>query len=413
MRADLGVANGKVVAVGEGLGQANEEVNASHLVVVPGLVDAHVHMREPGMTEKEDFGSGTRAAAAGGVTTVIDMPNTFPPVATAEIFEAKLDAVKPLAHVDFGLYGMLGQDNAEEIGPMAASGALGLKLFMGQTTGDNPCPDDAAIFTGLRAAKQAGLVVGVHAENDKLLRLLITELRASGRTDPIAHLESRPSFVEEEAIGRVLTLARAAGAQLHIHHLSTSAGLELVKAARSKSQDVTCEVLVAHLLLDDTAYAKYGNLIKLNPPVRPASDVAALWRGLALGQVDILATDHAPHTVDQQSAANVWEATSGFIGVETMLPLMLTEVANGRLSLERLVYVASYKPAAIWKIGDRKGHLGIGADADFNLVDPVAEGAVRADQLHSRPSCEPLRRLAHKRRGSRHVPAGKADRQRR
>ncbi len=230
VRADLGVANGKVVAVGEGLGQANEEVNASHLVVVPGLVDAHVHMREPGMTEKEDFGSGTRAAAAGGVTTVIDMPNTFPPVATAEIFEAKLDAVKPLAHVDFGLYGMLGQDNAEEIGPMAASGALGLKLFMGQTTGDNPCPDDAAIFTGLRAAKQAGLVVGVHAENDKLLRLLITELRASGRTDPIAHLESRPSFVEEEAIGRVLTLARAAGAQLHIHHLSTSAGLELVKA---------------------------------------------------------------------------------------------------------------------------------------------------------------------------------------
>ncbi len=117
--------------------------------------------------------------------------------------------------------------------------------------------------------------------------------------------------------------------------------------------------------------------------------MAALWRGLALGQVDILATDHAPHTVDQQSAANVWEATSGFIGVETMLPLMLTEVANGRLSLERLVYVASYKPAAIWKIGDRKGHLGIGADADFNLVDPVAEGAVRADQLHSRHPVSP------------------------
>jgi dihydroorotase len=386
---DLGIRDGRVVALGTDLAPGDTEVDATGLVVMPGLVDAHVHLREPGMTEKEDFSSGTRAAAAGGVTTVVDMPNTLPPVATADIFEAKVDLVRTKAHVDFGLYGMLGQANAAEVARMAALGALGIKLFMGQTTGDNPCPDDAAIYSGLRAARDAGIVVGVHAENDRVLRLLAGELRAAGRTDPIAHLDSRPSFVEEEAIARILTLARAAGAQLHIHHLSTAAGLDLLNAARTRGQDVTGEVLVAHLLLDDHAYAEHGNLIKLNPPIRPASDVAALWAGLMRGQIDILATDHAPHTADEQCRSNVWEAPGGFIGLETMLPLMLTQVAAGRLPLEQLVRISAWRPASIWHIADRKGHLGVGADADFNLVDLDATGVVDASRFHSRHPVSP------------------------
>jgi allantoinase len=386
---DLGVRDGRVVEVGHRLGAAAEEVDATGLIVMPGLVDAHVHLREPGMTEKEDFFSGTRAAAAGGVTTVVDMPNTVPAVATAEIFASKLATVTGKAHVDFGLYGMLGQDNAGEIAQIARLGALWLKLFMGQTTGDNACPDDAAIFTGLSRARDNGLVVGAHAENDKVLRLLAAELRAGGRTDPIAHLDSRPSFVEEEAISRITTLARGAGARLHIHHLSTAAGLDLVNAARLRGQDVTCEVLVGHLLLDDSAYARFGNLIKLNPPIRPASDVAALWRGLQRGQVDVLATDHAPHTVEEQSRANVWEAPGGFIGVETMLPLMLTEAAKGRLSLERLVRIGAWRPAHIWGLSDRKGHLGVGADADFNLVEPGVKSNIDQSRLHSRHPVSP------------------------
>jgi dihydroorotase len=388
-RVDLGIRDGRVVAVGEQLEEGNSEVDATGLVVMPGLVDAHVHLREPGMTEKEDFYSGTRAAAAGGVTTVIDMPNTLPPVATAAILSDKLDLVRTKAHVDFGLYGMLGQSNADEIAGMAALGALGLKLFMGQTTGDNPCPDDAAIYVGLRRARAAGLVVGVHAENDKVLRLLADELRSSGRSDPIAHLDSRPSFVEEEAIARILTLARAAGTQLHIHHLSTAAGLELLTAARRRGQQVSGEVLVAHLLLDEEAYATYGNLIKLNPPIRPATDVAALWRGLARGQIDVLATDHAPHTVDEQGVEDVWKAPGGFIGLETVLPLMLTQVDNGRLSLEELVGLSAWRPASIWKIADRKGHLGVGADADFNVVDVGEEGMIDDSRLHSRHPISP------------------------
>lgn len=388
-RVDLGIRDGRVVGVGAGLPVGEEEIDATGLVVMPGVVDAHVHLREPGMTKKEDFHFGTRAAAAGGVTTVVDMPNTVPPVATAEIFQTKLDLVSPKAHVDFGLYGLLGQDNASEIPAIAALGALGLKLFMGQTTGDNPCPDDAAILTGLRRAREEGLVVGVHAENDKVLRLLASELQAAGRHDPLAHLESRPAFVEEEAVARILTLAHAAGTHLHIHHLSTAAGLHLLNSARLRGQAVTGEALVAHLLLDESAYETYGNLIKLNPPIRPASEVAALWRGIGRRQIDIIATDHAPHTETEQRETDVWRAPGGFIGLETMLPLMLTEVGKGRLTLEDLVRLTAWRPASIWKIADRKGHLGIGADADFNLVDLDAPGVIEESRLHSRHAITP------------------------
>ena len=155
-RLDIGIIGGRVAALGAHLDDGDTEIDARGLVVMPGLVDVHVHLREPGMTEKEGFLFGTRAAAAGGVTTVVDMPNTLPPVATADIFAAKLDIVGSKSYVDFGLYGMLGQDNLAEIAPMAELGALGLKLFMGQTTGDNPCPDDAAIYQGLAAAEQPG-----------------------------------------------------------------------------------------------------------------------------------------------------------------------------------------------------------------------------------------------------------------
>ncbi|OHV48724.1 allantoinase AllB [Pseudofrankia sp. BMG5.36] len=389
VRTDLGIRDGRVAAVGTELGGGLRELDATGLVVLPGLVDVHVHLREPGMTRKEDFASGTRAAAAGGVTTVVDMPNTLPPVETAAGFTEKLALVAPKAHVDFGLYGMLGKANADEIAGMAAAGAMGLKLFMGQTTGDNPCPDDGAIFTGLRAAAAAGLVVGVHAENDALLRRLSAELRAAGRTDPHAHLEGRPAVVEVEAVTRIITLAGAAGTQLHIHHLSTAAGLDRVRLLRSLGHRVTVEVLVAHLLLDDTAYDRYGNLVKLNPPIRPADDVAALWRGIAAGDVDIIATDHAPHTADEQTEVDVWRAHGGFIGVETMLPLLLTEVHRGRLTLPDLVRLCCHTPARTWRLDDRKGHLGVGADADLVLVDPAAPGEIDPGRLHSKHPVTP------------------------
>lgn len=388
-RADIGVRAGRVAALGDSLPSGKQVIGAHGLLVLPGLVDGHVHFREPGMESKEDFGTGSRAAAAGGVTTVIDMPNTIPPVATAEGFSKKLALVAPKAHVDFGLYGMLGQSNAGEIGAMAAAGAMGLKLFMGQTTGDNPCPDDGAIHAGLRAAAAAGLVVGAHAENNPLLQQFGRELRAAGRLDPRAHLDSRPDLVEVEAVTRIVTLAAATGTEVHIHHLSSGAGLARVRLLRSLGYRVSAEVLVGHLSLNDDAYAKHGNLVKLNPPIRPQRDVTALWEGLRRGDVDLIATDHAPHTAEEQAETDVWRAHGGWIGVETMLPLLLTHASNGWLSVNDIVRLCSYNPARRWGIDDRKGHLGLGADADLVLVDENQPGQINAGRLHSKHPVTP------------------------
>lgn len=388
-RQDIAVADGRVIAVGDNLAaEGVPTVDASGLLVLPGLVDVHVHLREPGMTEKEDFASGTSAAAAGGVTTVVDMPNTKPPVATAERYAHKLDLVKDKAYVDFGLYGMLDHDNADEIGAMAELGAMGFKLFMGQTTGDNRCPNDAAIFRGLEAAADADLVVGVHAENDHLLRMFGDRLQAQGRRDPRAHLEGRPAFVEVEAITRIITMATEAKTKLHIHHLSTAAGLGRVVDLRAQGHRVTIETLVSHLFLDESAYDIYGNLIKLNPPIRPAADVAALWAGIERGDVDVVATDHAPHTAVEQAETDVWKAYGGFIGVETMLPLMLTAAAQGRLTVEDIVRLCSYAPAKRWSMTG-KGQLAPGFDADFVLVDAEAEVVLDQRDLHSKHNVTP------------------------
>lgn len=388
-RQDIGIRDGRITAISDDIGTTGiATVDARGLLVLPGLVDMHVHLREPGMTEKEDFASGTAAAAAGGVTTVVDMPNTSPPVATAQRYQEKLDLVLPKAYVDFGLYGMLDHDNAEEIGGMAELGAMGFKLFMGQTTGDNRCPDDAAIFRGLEAAAAADLVVGVHAENDHLLRLFGQRLQDSGRTDPRAHLEGRPAFVEVEAITRIVTMATEARTKLHIHHLSTAVGLQRVMDLRAQGHQVSIEALVAHLLLDEDAYDTYGNLVKLNPPIRPAGDVEALWAGIGRGDVDIIATDHAPHTVAEQAETDVWKAPGGFIGVETMLPLLLTAAARGVLSIEDIVRLCSYTPARRWSMAD-KGQLAVGFDADFVLVDPDTDTVVRGTSLHSKHPVTP------------------------
>lgn len=389
LRADLAVAESRVVAIGTSLGDARETVDGHGLMVLPGLVDAHVHFREPGHTYKEDFGSGSRAAAVGGVTTVLDMPNNQVPVATAELFRAKREAAQRHAQVDFGLYGIILQDNVSQLEPMATEGAVGFKLYMGETTGHNPCPDDGAIFSAFREAARLGLPVGVHAENNPVMQLLKREIQASGRTDARAHLESRPPFVEAEAIARAAILAEAAGNRLHVHHLSTRPGLEQALAARARGVPITLEALVGHLLLDDSDYDRLGNLVEVNPPIREREHAEALWGAIDAGQIDCIATDHAPHAAEEKARENVWECPGGFIGVETMLPLLLTQVAQGRLPLERVVALTSEQPARLFGLA-HKGSLEIGADADLVLVDLDRRWTLRQSVLHSKHPVSPF-----------------------
>jgi dihydroorotase len=389
VRADLGVKNGRIASVGADLGPAEQEVDVGSLHVLPGLVDVHVHFREPGMEYKEDFSSGSQAAAAGGVTTVFDMPNTDPPTWNGELLRQKRERVSEKSYVDFGLYGVILQDNEDDLADLAAEGAMGFKLFMAETTGNNPCPGDGAIFTAFRRAAGLDLVVGVHAENNPVLQRLKRELKETGRTDPKAHLDSRPWFVEAEAVCRALTLAEGAGNRLHVHHLSTKQGAEHILKAKLRGLPVSSEVLISHLLFDETAYERYENLIQLNPPIRPREHVEHLWTALNRGYIDCVATDHAPHSLEEQNRDNVWEGVGGFIGVETLLPLLLDCVSKERTSLERVVQASSENPARIYGIYPRKGSLEVGADADLVLVDLEARHRLDNNDLHSKNRVTP------------------------
>ena len=260
--AEIAVKDGKIWAIGEkgSLPEAAERLDATGLHILPGVIDDHVHFREPGMTYKEDFETGSRAAAAGGVTTVFDMPNTAPPLTDVKNLNEKVALVKGRSYVDFAFYAAVTDSNVDQIKPLAEAGIGGFKVFMGETTGYIRCPNDGLIYEAFQRIRETGRRVGAHAENDAILQHIKARLVAQGRKDPIAHLESRPSFAEAEAISRAILLSEAAGNSFHVFHLSTREGLNLVREARLRGLPITAEVLVSHLLLDDRDYERTWQL---------------------------------------------------------------------------------------------------------------------------------------------------------
>lgn len=391
-RASLAIDGGRFVAIIQDgdLPQARQVIDADGLYVLPGIIDGHVHFRDPGLTYKEDFATGTLAAACGGVTTVIDMPNVVPPTSTLENFRQKVKVVSPKAHVDFGLVAVIIQDNLDQIIPLAQAGVTCFKIFMGETVGGIPAPDDGAILESFRLVAKTGLRCGVHAENNQVMQYLIAKLKAEGRTDPLAHLDSRPSVAEAEAIQRAVLFAQEAGSKLHIYHMSSKEGVELVGEAKRRGVDVTAETGPHYLLLKAADMKRLGTILKMNPPVRTKEHAEALWQGLLDGRVDMIATDHSPHTREEKVKDVVWDAIAGFTGVEVCVPLMLTQVNQGRLSLNRYVLLASENPARVWGLYPQKGNIGIGADGDLTLVDLGKEGVIQSEALHSKSKVTPF-----------------------
>ena len=391
-RGGVAVQDGVVVAVAtnEALPPGREVIDAAGRFVLPGVIDSHVHFREPGLEYKEDWASGTAAAACGGVTTVLEMPNTRPPTATVEALQLKQRCAARGARVDYGIYGLLAQDNLHELPGLAAHGVIGFKCYMGETVGAIPSPDDGVMLEEFETAARLGLRVAVHAENNGIMQRSIQRLRAAGRTDPLAHLDSRPDICAIEAVSRALLFAEWSRARLHICHESCKDVLPLVRAARRRGVDVTVETCPHYLLLTGDDMGRLGPVLRMNPPVRAPGHDAALWAGLRDGTIDMVSTDHSPHSVEEKTRPDIWDAVSGFPGVETAVPLMLTEVNHGRLSLERYVEVASANPARAWGLYPRKGAVQPGADADLVIVDLEREGEIRAADLHSKSKITPF-----------------------
>src|SRR4051794_14659974 len=392
--ADIGVRAGQIAAIEPRatlIGTATEEIDATGQYVLPGLIDGHVHFREPGLEHEETWLTGTRAAVMGGVTTVLEMPNTVPPTDSASRAREKLAIARKASYCDFGLFGLVGE-SIESLADLVQAGVVvGLKVFMGPSTGDLRAPDDEGLREALAIARKAGLRVAFHAEDRALIESSEGALRNAGRTDAMAHLEARRDSAEVIAIEHAGRLLAETAARGHILHLSSAAGLAAVERLRDAGLDLTCEVTAHHLFLDRDVYSAVGGVARVNPPIRGGADAAALRAALADGRIDLVASDHAPHTAEDKRRESIWDVPSGFAGVETLLPLLLTRgVHEGWLSLARLVEATSAAPAKVWSLHPEKAALEIGSLADITVVDLDREGVIRADKLHGKSNVSPF-----------------------
>jgi dihydroorotase len=392
--ADVAIDHGTFVAIGEPGTlqlQADETYDATGQYVLPGVIDGHVHFRDPGLEYKEDFGSGSRAAVMGGVTTVIDMPNTLPTTSTPELVEQKRQIAESKSYCDFGLLGLVVQENVDQLVPMARAGVVGYKCFLGETIGNIPAPDDGMLLEAFRQVKEAGLRIGFHAENNQIMQHLIRKLKAEGRTDPLAHVDARPALAEVEAIQRTALFAKHIGTRIHIFHLSSRDGLEMIDEWRAKGVDITCETGAHYCFLSSEDMRTLGAMLRMNPPVREPGHGEALFQGLVDGRVNGIATDHSPHTKEEKMHDDIWKAISGFAGVETSVRLFLTYGVNaGRMTLPQYVRASSEGPARTWGMYPRKGSIRVGSDADLTIVDLQKSGVIDASRMHGKNNHNPF-----------------------
>ncbi|MDR0320084.1 MAG: dihydroorotase family protein [Treponema sp.] len=397
VQGDVAISNGKIAKTGnlEPSDTANEIYDAQGKHILPGIIDAHVHFRDPGLTEKEDFETGSMAAAMGGITTAADMPNVIPVTSTAERFNEKIKIAKEKSYIDFALFALLTNENMDEIRAFRDAGALGFKVFLGTSTGDIASPSPAVLMQEMREIATFGMRTGFHAETSEI-NSYFTEL-AKKETEKMPHngfsfsqssygfyLEyARPVFSEVLAIQTAICYAQYTKAKIHIHHVTSSEGALLVSEAKQKGINLTAEVCPHHLLIDNNKEAH-----KVYPPIRDVCHRQRLWEAIGNGTIDMIASDHAPHTVAEK-ALPIWESPAGLCGVETSVPLMLNKVNEGSFSINDYVRLASEAPAKIWGIYPQKGNLLPGADADITVVDMKMKKKISACDLHSKSKTSP------------------------
>jgi dihydroorotase len=345
-------------------------IDAHGLVVLPGLVDAHVHLREPGYAWKEGFETGTMAAAAGGVTTVMVMPTDNPPTLTPEDFEAKTRLATGAAHVDFALQAGVvgGRDRVEEL---AGLGAVSFELFLADAPPSLLAGDGGEVLEIFRRIEAIGGVAGVTPGDDGIVRAATASLASEGPFDPRSFAWSRPPIGETLGVARACLLAAEAGVRVHLRQVSCRGAVDVLRAARARGGRVSAEVTPHNLLLTEDELARQGPYAKVTPPLRAAADLECLWEALQDGTIDMIATDHAPHLPEEKDAGreDIRLAPGGLPGLQTLLPLMLDQVARGRWSLMDVARTCAEAPARRFGLYPRKGAVLPGSDADLVLVD--------------------------------------------
>jgi allantoinase len=395
-RADVLVADGAVVRVEPGLAvdSRGREIDVTGKYLLPGAIDVHVHSRDPGFPEKEDFGTLTAAAAAGGVTVVLDMPNTVPAVDSAGVLESKAALARSKAHVDFGLWGLVRSTTTpDQLEEMAAAGAVGFKAYLaysfsqarkqvlyspGSDDPDLEPPADYGTLARLApAVARLGLPLAVHAEDPTVLAAFRRPLLTYSDL-----LESRPPEAEAVAVAAAAAVARESGVHLHVAHLSSALGLAAAEDATRSGTSLSVETCPQFLYLTDEDFERVGAAMKMLPPVRTAADRDALIDGLRRGVIDMVSTDHAPHT-DEEKARAFEEAPAGSPGVQTLY-LSCLQLAKGMGDVWLAARWVSQAPAVLAGLEESKGSIAPGFDADIVVVDPAARTRVRPEEMRSR-----------------------------
>lgn len=380
--ADIGVRGGRIAAIGSIAADAAGEIfDARGLTVLPGVIDTQVHFREPGMEWKEDLETGSRGAVLGGVTAVFEMPNTRPTTTDAARLQDKLDRAKGRMHCDHAFYVGATHENAADLGELERlPGCCGVKVFMGASTGDLLIPDDAGVEAVLRSIHRRA---AFHSEDEARL----AERRPLARQgDWTSHPEVRDVEAAVRSTRRLLGMAERLGKRVHVLHVTTAEEVDIIAAHRAVA---TMEANPQHLTFAaPEVYERLKGFAQMNPPIRDARHREGLWRGISQGVVDVLGTDHAPHTREEK--AQPYPASpSGMPGVQTLVPVMLTHVAEGRLTLERFVDLTAHGPQRIFGLAE-KGRLAVGYHADFTVVDLNARRTIRHEDMATRSGWTPF-----------------------
>ncbi|MBN9046898.1 MAG: dihydroorotase [Rhizobiales bacterium] len=377
---DIGIRAGRIAAIGSLDGSAaGEVIDCTGLHILPGVVDSQVHFREPGLEHKEDLETGSRAAVLGGVTAVFEMPNTKPLTTSPEALEDKIRRGRHRMHCDFAFWVGGTRDNAKDVAELERlPGAAGIKVFMGSSTGDLLVEDDAGVASILMNTRRRA---AFHSEDEFRLNQR-KDLRVEG--DPSSHPVWRDELAALQCTERLVRIARETGARIHVLHISTAEEIDFLKDHKDVA---TCEATPHHLTLSADDYATLGNLIQMNPPVRDRRHRDGVWKGIDQGIVDVLGSDHAPHTLEEKQKPYP-ASPSGMTGVQTLVPIMLDHVNAGRLTLERFVDLSSHGPNRIFGMA-RKGRIAVGYDADLTIVDMKRRETITHEQAGSKAGWTP------------------------
>ena len=377
---DIGIRNGRIEAIGSlATNSAGEVVDCTGLHILPGVVDSQVHFREPGLEHKEDLETGSLAAVLGGVTLVFEMPNTKPLTTSAETLEDKIRRGRHRMHCDFAFWVGGTRENANDVAELERlPGAAGIKVFMGSSTGNLLVEDDDGVRSILKNTRRRA---AFHSEDE--FRLKEREnLRVAG--DPSSHPVWRDEIAALQCTERLVRIARETGARIHVLHISTAEEIDFLQGHKDVA---TCEATPHHLTLSADEYATLGNLIQMNPPVRDKRHRDGVWKGVDQGIIDVLGSDHAPHTMEEKQKPYP-ASPSGMTGVQTLVPIMLDHVNAGKLSLERFVDLSSHGPNRIFGMA-RKGRIAVGYDADLTIVDMKRRETITHEQAGSKAGWTP------------------------